>query len=377
MEWRALTLQPAAPARFRHSLTAIPGTAKALGFGGKSTWTRDAFCDDAWLLDAQEGTVKPLAFVGDARPSARASHCALWLNGAVFVYGGLGVDGPLSDLWRLHIDYTRLLCTATRVALALPPRFSHSGVVFDGTLLFTGGCDTSHCNTVVQIDAPDSDEHRCGTVAATPELFSRHQAVLVGNRLCVVGGGMTCFSFGSIFAEHVQTFTFGSSFLPPPLPADAVSEVVVAAAAPAATAASRRTPANHSRSPPARRLIARVVDPSPEQFRHWVQQVREPCLFSSCGVPLWTRADILAAVAPETPASIHVCNGPLLDFANKNYQFEVVPFGTMLERMEDPAQHLYFRSLGTNARKDPSSVTETFPKLAEQFFVPPFAAKVY
>lgn len=365
MEWRRLDV--AAPARYRHTLTAVLGTSVVVGFGGKRGWRTGDFCGDLWVVDTVKLLCTRVEFASPEQPSARASHCALWIDGALVIYGGIDEHGSvLSDVWRVTFeDASFSRARATLLShLTLPPRFAHSAVVHDDMALFVGGVHEAHCNTVVVV--PCAAFAGGGALAAAvfpvPELMSRHQCAVVGNRVYALGGGLTCFSFGSTFADHLTAFTFGPHFDCP------VADTASIASAATATATMGRV----SRS------IPRLENPTREQFRDWVTRVREPCLFAGRGVdvPRWTKADVLAAVPPDASASIHVCTGPLLDFANKNYEFQVVPFAQMMNRIEDPAEHLYFRSLGANARKDPSSVADSFPALAAQFLIPEFARDV-
>lgn len=357
-EWESVGVADA-PARFRHSLTCVGDSgAVVVGFGGKSDWRKGAVCSDAWVLHVDRKRIDPLVFVDGVQPEARASHAALWFEGALYIYGGFNAAGRvLSDVWRItFVDDSFTKARAEKTALVAPPRYSHSGSVCNGVMYFVGGCSSSNCNTVVAIDPSKSSVVITST---SQELPSRVQCASLGNRLFLVGGGMTCFSFGSTFADTLLSITLGEKWIRPDPPA------VVAAAA---VAPPKAIPVSQ------RRIVIPIINaPTAEQFHELVSTIREPRIFSSCGVPLWSRGDILASVAPETQASIHVCEGPLLDFTNKNYQFEVVRFDTMLDRIDDAKEHLYFRSLGANARKDPSNVSDSFPGL---FMVPPFASSL-
>ena len=361
MQWKKLDV--GMPACYRHSLTVVGEDAKrAIGFGGRLGWKQGEVSGNVWLVSPDERIWRMIAFVGDARPPPRSSHAACWHRGALYIHGGLGSDyRVLSDVWRLEFDGDFGSCRAELVVQTDVARFSHSVVAADEqTLLLLGGHNHTLQNTVVIFD---SAKGTVRGVVPTPEGWSRSRSVAVDNRIVSVGGGMICFSFGSAFCgDDVVVRTFPRRLTPKP--------VSVAIAPIAAAVASIPKPIAGNR------VIQRLHNVTVAQFRDVLSRLREPVLFSGSDVPRWTKADILAAVPPETLASVHVCESPLLDFANKNFRFEVVPFADMLTRIEDPSAHLYFRSLGANARKDPSHVPETFPQLAKQFMVPDFARDI-
>jgi tRNA wybutosine-synthesizing protein 4 len=362
MQWRKLTLPPGLPGCYRHSLTAAgEGAARlAIGFGGRTGWKHGEECGSLWMLSPDERTWRPIPFATDSnQPSARSSHAACWHRGALYIHGGLDADHRiLSDMWRLEFDATFSVCRAEFVAETGVARFSHSAVAADdATLLLLGGHNGLLQNSIAVVDSTSGIVRG---VVPTAEGWSRSRHVAVDNRIVSVGGGMLCFSFGSAFCgDELVVHTF-------PRRLTGVA-AVIAEVASAVVEIPKVIVGN--------RVIQRVHNATAAQFREILLR-REPVLFSGSDVPRWSRDDILAAVPPETLASIHVCESALLDFANKNFRFEVVPFAEMLSRIEEPGAHLYFRSLGANARKDPSNVAETFPNLAKQFLLPDFAREV-
>lgn len=377
--WETFTVEEtgsiAVPSRYRHSLTRIENTCMVFGFGGKSSWKRGSICGDGWVLNTETRILASVQFQDNVSPPARASHCTLWCQGSIYIYGGLGQDGAvLDDFWRvtfLDVACTRAKAENISQSLRVPHRYSHSGNMFRGIMYFSGGSFLSNCNTVVEVDVASLT---CTVYATNRELPSRHCSVVSGNGIVLVGGGLTCFSFGSSFEESLLSIPLdGISWIAPPrqISHDAPSRTTTMVTSNFSTAIA---PAPAAVGGASRRKIPLIDRPTTEQFHAYLTKIREPCLFSNVGLPSWCKDDIKDAVPADTQASIHVCQGPLLDFTNKNYRFEVTSFDAMLERIEDPAEHLYFRSLGSNARKDPSNVSESFPKLAAQFTVPAFAA---
>ncbi len=362
MQWKKLHIE-GAPYRYRHSLTSVADGAAALVFGGRRGWKHGEESNEIWIVSPHDMSWRCIPYVNEVKPIARASHAACWHRGALYVHGGFSdVEGVMSDMWRLVFDGGFKSCRAELVCDTFLPRFAHSALsIGEDTVLLVAGQNNTLQNNVIVFD---SAVGKVQSVTKTAETWSRTQAVAVGNQVILVGGGMLCFSFGSAFCEDAQTvLTFAKRVAPLIHRAAPAAVEVHAVAIPRAIAQGHR-------------IIQRVHNATPEQFRAIVSRQREPVLFCGANIPRWSREDVLAAVAPNTQASIHVCESPLLDKANKNFRFEVVPFAEMMTRVEDPKEHLYFRSLGSNARKDPSNVSECFPVLANQYLVPEFAKAV-
>jgi tRNA wybutosine-synthesizing protein 4 len=361
MRWKKLTFLPAAspPPRFRHSLTRCSDAPTlALSFGGRFGWKHGEESNEVWLIDAQGCRLIPYA--DKNVPAPRSSHAACWHKGALFIHGGLNdTEDVLSDLWRLTFDAGFTKCFSERVEMSgLPSRFSHSAVPLADSILLVAGQNETLENSLFVCDS--SKRVVKGPFPIAHEVWSRTRAVGFGSSVLLVGGGLTCFSFGTSFCDDT-VIVLGLR--------EPVEDVIQSRPRHELHVVEEARPDGRHRV-----AIPRLNNPTREQFRDRVQKVREPCIFSgSPDVPKWSKADIVSSVPADTLASIHVCDGPLLDFANKNFRFEVVPFGEMLDRMEQPNAHLYFRSLGENARKDPSNMSESFPNLASKFLVPDFA----
>jgi len=76
--------------------------------------------------------------------------------------------------------------------------------------------------------------------------------------------------------------------------------------------------------------------------------------------------------------SLHVSKLRSMDFINKNFTFETVPFNEMLDKIfskevnseSGEAIRYYMRSLGENMRKEVSDIWKTYPELSKDFHVP-------
>jgi tRNA wybutosine-synthesizing protein 5 len=145
-----------------------------------------------------------------------------------------------------------------------------------------------------------------------------------------------------------------------------------------------------------------------------VLPARVPVIFSGCtfgqSVERWSEGHLAAACA-DKPVSLHVSSEDSLDFLRRNYTFEVVPFADAIGRIFHPpagtqsvphrekrnrrkefgeiegekpdiqtlttpfkliVARFYMRSLGENARKEPSDIAKSFPELSAEFELPDF-----
>lgn len=353
--WQRVAFPVTLPARYRHCLTRIPGTSMAVISGGCSGWKRDQMHSDVWIIDSSSRMGWKVE-VEHAEALTRLSHAAIWFNDSLLIHGGLLADGTvLGDAWQIHFSSDFKRAEIKRFEMDLPKRCSHSLQFVEDLLYVIGGCENVHESSIITVNL--KERRIVGSHTLHNELFSRAKTAIVSNRLYIVGGGLLCFSFGSSFSDNLIGLTFGGPFNAPVRKAVKGEDT-------SATVQGKV------------RKIQRVDNPSEEFFRNWISNVREPCLFSNCGVPKWSKETISKTVAPETLASVHVGETALLDFVNKNYRFEVVPFAIMMDRIDNEKEHLYFRSLGDNPRKDPSNIYQSFPELAKEFTVPKFASSI-
>jgi len=113
-----------------------------------------------------------------------------------------------------------------------------------------------------------------------------------------------------------------------------------------------------------------------------VARRRVPTLLRSLdlgeAVGKWT-PEYLGGVAGlrERLVSCHVSCCKQLDFVDKNFTFETMPFADLVRRVQrrgarqpHPDEYLYFRSVGGNPRKERSHLHESFPELAAELQLP-------
>lgn len=218
--WRKVQNLPSG--RFRHAAAAVDDN-KVLIYGGKRV---DNTILDEWLLWSEAEGWKELAVEADRKPSPRFGTCLCWTDKAYGILSG-GMDSKgqvLGDMWRLEIQkvankgykivvlwsFVNLLSTRS-----LLRRFGARAVYLgSGRVLIVGGVSGGaliksedemveiHCEkvTVRAIDV----EYR--QMEDKIPLLIGHEVVHAGkDRLCIIGGGGVCFSFGGCFNEGMWT----------------------------------------------------------------------------------------------------------------------------------------------------------------------------
>ena len=98
--WKNVPLSGPA-ARSNPSLVLEPVDNRLVLFAGLA---ENGSANDLWIGSPTDDTMTWEAVSpGADGPSARSSHDAVISGGALYLFGGLGPDGPLGDLWRLKL----------------------------------------------------------------------------------------------------------------------------------------------------------------------------------------------------------------------------------------------------------------------------------
>lgn len=218
--WRKVQSLPGG--RYRHAATAV-GDGKVLICGGTR---EDKTILDEWLLWSETHGWKKLTVEADRKPSPRFGACLCWTDRTYGILSG-GMDSKgqiLGDVWRLEVQtagdmgykivvlwsFVNLLSTRT-----LLRRFGARAVYLGaGRVLVVGGVSGGallksedevveiHCEKVIVRAIDIGYRHMEDKLP----LLIGHELVHAGeNRICIIGGGGVCFSFGGCFNEGIWT----------------------------------------------------------------------------------------------------------------------------------------------------------------------------
>jgi tRNA wybutosine-synthesizing protein 4 len=244
-------------------------------------------------------------------------------------------------------------------------------------------------------------------------LFIGFSVLDVDGGLIVLGGGATCFSFGTTWNRscmlndappgslfqmewrmlHMteadsptpeQTAVFGSNPIPP---TDKDATIVPTRLAHTRTGSTATALAANLSSPlPDPVRIQEIPMSANINFAQYVEAGR-PVIFRSCDLgpctTKWTTPYLKDSVGPDRLVSVHVASsspddeGSSMSFARKNFVYAQQPWPSFLDAC-DRNEKLYLRALNsTHPAEKPTHFTTDFPSLAGDFTLPgPLAAVV-
>ncbi|RNF23284.1 tRNA wybutosine-synthesizing protein 4 [Trypanosoma conorhini] len=371
-------------ARYRHAAIVVGDkTAKSqrciFVFGGRSGV---GHClNDAWIATLCGGTMRwrRLPLAGEIPPpSCSSAVIELRSTPAVLLSGGLlAGDACEGAVWR--VDWTTGNCR--KMPGALSPRFSHAmcHVKVNGVarVLVLGGstCQPREGDpSALLLDAETGETAGVLALPADCPTWTRHCCIsLDDDVVAVIGGGFTCFSFGTFTAKPMLLFLGDrSDWHVPKRPKTAV--------------------ASSQLSPSLRLALKRPqVEEQPfskEAFLALVRQPNKPVVFRNVGlgrcVDVWANPTYLKATEGNMMVSVHVAREThLLDFVKKNFTFQHVSFASLVDHcvaatgspQKAEAEAWYLRAVAPNMKTERANVWKDFPGLGSDFVLPPAVAE--
>ncbi|XP_057960653.1 tRNA wybutosine-synthesizing protein 2/3/4-like isoform X1 [Malania oleifera] len=201
------------PPRHRHAAAAIGS--KIYVFGGLNN---DIISSSLHVLDTDDLQWSEICVHGEW-PSARHSHSLVAYGSQLFMFGGYNREKPLGDLYSFSIQ----TCLWKKEKMAGKPphaRFSHSMFAYKNYLGIIGGCPVrQHCQELALFDMRLRLWKHVILNSIGKDLFVRSTANVVGDDLVVIGGGASCYAFGTKFSEPVRVnllplMTFDNILMP-------------------------------------------------------------------------------------------------------------------------------------------------------------------
>lgn len=375
-------------ARYRHA-AAICGGNRLFIFGGRGA--AGSILADAWVgtisLSVKTIAWEPLPLSGSVVwdiPPALYSAAALTLDDTcVLVSGGMNGEDNCSDVF-YKVNVTTGTSAATRLP-AVGGRFSHSmtrvTVDREQYILILGGSTSDMKGKIPQAALVSTQLDSVTPLTLPPACpsWSKHSCVELANGVvAVVGGGYTCFSFGTFTAKPLLLNlgdTLGSvpgmSSTPP------VPELITDA---------RNSGRLLSHPRPVLELSYSL-----ETFLSVAHSASSPVVFrdvhlGDC-VTKWRDAEYLKAAEGSTVVSVHMAEGSEeLDFVRKNFTFRHVPFGDLVDHIETsthdckvnkkhPVETWYYRSVASHMKSDRANIWNDFQSLGKDFVLPSGASE--
>ncbi|CAN6457580.1 unnamed protein product [Victoria cruziana] len=137
------------------------------------------------------------------QPCARHSHSMVAAGSELFLFGGHDGEAALADLY----SFDTQVCLWKRVKTTgrSPARFSHSMFVYKKYLGIVGGCPSAKQHQGVFLF--DLQTHVWKHVEigfVNYPMLVRSTVIIVGDDLVIVGGGASCYAFGTKFNDPMK-----------------------------------------------------------------------------------------------------------------------------------------------------------------------------
>jgi len=394
--WRRAQSLP--EGRYRHcavplKLPTAPRPAHTvLLFGGK---TSDGHVLDEWLLWMGEDGWRTIHVSGDGPPArfgAAMITDAREGKAGVLIGGMTSAGRVLTDFWHWSLEadmtiYCRNLTARASAVLrhnaAILGRFgaqlvrSHRGILLVGGIC--GGRMLSSQDEVLNMKSL-----RTHPIHGPRPLFIGSAITDVDGGLIVLGGGATCFSFGtywnspSILTDDPEaSLKCGWHLLTTQKPDSALGKHELTER-PARQASPNIAPQpnGHAESqirlPDAqhihRRSLAQGID-----FEAFVNDGR-PVVFSDGDVgpctTIWSNGYLKEAIGYGRKVIVHSSPSEQMDFQTKNFSYVTSDFGAFLDAAER-GERLYLRAISQDAPYDqPTNLADDYPEIAADFELP-------
>ena len=383
---------------YRHSTLMFPfcSAIMVLVYGGLTTRGQ---ASDRWFLWSDSiGWVEP--HIQGERPEARFSATVMQCGtNEGLLFGGLRSDCTISgDTWKwsLHkeddcftLDFEDLshVTAFIRRKKLLCRIGAQAGSHADGTILVGGIGDGTfdRSEDIVQISI---DLQRLTVnvqllpVSATddPMLLVGHNIVTDAQSTVVLGGGATCFSFGSVWNRSSYSITS----MPPVILQHGMQQLTPLSQLRVIpqTASSDRsaTPMNsEKKDKSSTKDIAYVSVESSDDFASLVAQ-SQPFIIKETNLgpctTEWNLETLKEKVGSERGVVVHESSTQRLSFKEKNFSYVKKHFGRFLDEIRE-GSHQYLRSLAIHDEKSlPAELSRDFPRLADDFHLPAALSRI-
>ena len=198
-EWRRLEcIGCIFPPKHRHAV-AVLGS-KIYVFGGLNN---DAISSSLHVLDTDDLQWNEICVHGEW-PYTRHSHSLVAYGSKLFMFEGCNDGKALGDLYGFDVQ---TCLWKKEVASGRTPyaRFSHSMFIYKNYLGIIGGCPVrQHCQELALLDLQCHVRRNVILDSIFKVLFVRSTTSVVGDDLIMIGGGTSCYAFGTKFSEPMK-----------------------------------------------------------------------------------------------------------------------------------------------------------------------------
>ncbi|XP_047941787.1 tRNA wybutosine-synthesizing protein 2/3/4 isoform X1 [Salvia hispanica] len=197
-EWKLLPCSGSLfPPRHRHS-AAVVGS-KIYVFGGIHD---NSVLSSIYVLDTLTSEWSEIQSHGDL-PGPRHSH-SMDANGSkLFIFGGYDGDKALGYLYTFDV-HRSLWSKLKTIGQSPKARFSHLMFVYQNFIGILGGCPVTEHQELFLLDIQSECWKKIVIKTTEASLFVRSTINVIGDHLIIIGGGASCYAFGTKFSVPMK-----------------------------------------------------------------------------------------------------------------------------------------------------------------------------
>lgn len=362
-----------------------------LVFGGK---TSDGHVLDEWVLWMGDQGWRTVHIAGDAPPARFGAAMITDARegvGGVLIGGMTSAGRVLTDFWHwsLESDMTLHCRNLTSRASAV---MKHNAAILGrfgaqlvrshrGILLVGGICGSRMLSS--QDEILNMKSLRTHPIHGPRPLFIGSAITDVDGGLIVLGGGATCFSFGtywnspSILTDDPEaSLKCGWHLLSTQRPDTALGKHDFVDQNVNQTSDNAAKPNGHDgtqwRLPGLQHIPRRSLTQGIE-FENFVNDGR-PVVFSEGDIgpctAIWSNGYLKDAIGSDRKVVVHSSPNEQMDFKNRNFDYVTRDFGSFLDDAER-GEKLYLRAVSRDAPGDqPTNLADDYPEIAADFELP-------
>lgn len=184
--------------RHRHAAASVGS--KIYAFGGIHN---DSIYSSLHVLDTESLEWSEICTQGE-QPCPRHSHSMVSYGTKLFIFGGYDGEKALGDLY--SFDVLTCLWKKENMAGRTPyARFSHSMFVYKHFIGIIGGCPVrQHYQDLSLLDLRDCLWKHVRVNSFGKELLVRSSGSVIFDDLVMIGGGASCYAFGTKFSDPMK-----------------------------------------------------------------------------------------------------------------------------------------------------------------------------
>ncbi|KAL3627489.1 hypothetical protein CASFOL_028852 [Castilleja foliolosa] len=185
------------PPRHRH--TSVVVGSKIYVFGGICN---DSILSSLYVLDTNTSEWSEIVSRGD-QPSPRHSHSMDINESKLYIYGGYNGEKALGDLYSFDIQ-TCMWSKIKTIGRSPNARFSQLMFIYSNYIGILGGCPVSEHQELFLLNLRSKSWKNIAVKSIEESLFVRSTINVVGDDLIIIGGGASCYAFGTKFNEPMK-----------------------------------------------------------------------------------------------------------------------------------------------------------------------------